>query len=150
MCKEHATKNEQTWVYTLLKDVHSPVEHLKTALEAEGLRVRRPAQARTPPPNGRREHRQGWTGDVDVMISHPGLVATGMDLFGTSAGSHNFNHLVFFQTGYDLFTLRQASRRAWRIGQSSDCTVDYMYYLRHHAGCGHATDVEEDDGCHAA
>ncbi|HZZ82383.1 MAG TPA: hypothetical protein VFE62_28045 [Gemmataceae bacterium] len=27
-----------------------------------------------------------------------------------------------------LFTLRQASRRSWRIGQKEDCRVVYLYY----------------------
>jgi hypothetical protein len=36
--------------------------------------------------------------------------------------------LIFYQTGYNLFTMRQASRRAWRIGQRKDCKVIYLYY----------------------
>ena len=128
LCKQHANANEQTWVYTLLKDVHSPVAHLKDALEAEGLRVG-VLRSKDATPRQRLKYIDKVGPTVDVMISHPGLVATGMELFGKSPGSHNFNHLVFFQTGYDLFTLRQASRRAWRIGQTRDCTVHYMYYL---------------------
>lgn len=62
------------------------------------------------------------------MISHPGLVATGLDLFNYTKGNHNFNNLAFFQTGYDSFTVRQAARRGWRIGQEKDCTVTYAYY----------------------
>jgi hypothetical protein len=61
------------------------------------------------------------------MISHPMLVATGLDLFNHQH-RYNFNNLAFYQTGYDLFTLRQASRRGWRIGQDRDCTVTYGYY----------------------
>ena len=34
----------------------------------------------------------------------------------------------FYETGYDLFTLRQASRSAWRIGQKRPCRVYYLYY----------------------
>ena len=41
---------------------------------------------------------------------------------------HNFNAIVKYQTGYNLFTMRQASRRAWRIGQSKDCRVYYLHY----------------------
>lgn len=29
---------------------------------------------------------------------------------------------------YNLFTLRQASRRSWRIGQRRECRVYYLYY----------------------
>ena len=128
MCKEYANQNEQTWIYTLLSKVHAPVEHLKAAMEKGGLRVGvlRDCDAS---PSEREDYINKVGRHVDVMISHPGLVATGLDLFNSTVGRHNFNHLAFFQTGYDLFTLRQAARRAWRIGQELDCTVDYFYYL---------------------
>jgi hypothetical protein len=62
------------------------------------------------------------------MISHPQLVATGLDLFNFTRGKHNFNNLSFYQTGYNMFTIRQASRRGYRIGQPLDCTVRLFYY----------------------
>jgi hypothetical protein len=65
---------------------------------------------------------------ADIVISHPQLVQTGVDFFGKRPGSHNFSSIVFYETGYNLFTLRQASRRAWRIGQSKDCRVYYLHY----------------------
>ena len=62
-----------------------------------------------------------------MIISHPQPVRTGLTLFD-SFGAHNFPSLVFYETGYDLFTLRQASRRSWRIGQKQPCRVYYLYY----------------------
>jgi hypothetical protein len=62
------------------------------------------------------------------VISHPKLVETGLDLFSKRPGGHNFSTLIFYETGYNLFTLRQASRRSWRIGQRNDCKVLYLYY----------------------
>ncbi len=74
----------------------------------------------------------------DVIISHPKLVSTGLDLFmfeneddtayETARYKFNYNVLDFFQTGYNLFDMRQASRRAWRLGQMWDCFVYYQYY----------------------
>jgi hypothetical protein len=64
---------------------------------------------------------------MDVVLSHPKLVETGLDLFD-KGGNHNFCTLIFYQTGYNLFTLRQASRRSWRIGQEKECKVVYLYY----------------------
>ena len=76
-------------------------------------------------------HRSKWIADnargVDVLISHPQPVRTGLTLFD-AAGNHNFPSLIFYETGYDLFTLRQASRRSWRIGQKHPCRVYYLYY----------------------
>ncbi len=36
--------------------------------------------------------------------------------------------LFFWETGYSLYTLRQASRRSWRIGQRDEVTVKYFAY----------------------
>ena len=55
-------------------------------------------------------------------------VSTGLDLFSKAEGGHNFATIVFYETGYNLFTMRQAARRAWRIGQPKDCRVYYLYY----------------------
>jgi len=55
------------------------------------------------------------------VIANPKLVQTGLDLY-------DFPTLAFYQTGYSIFTLRQASRRSWRIGQDKDVDVHYLYY----------------------
>jgi len=58
---------------------------------------------------------------VEVFICHPKLVALGLDL--------NFAVDIFFhQTGYSIFTLRQASRRSWRIGQRRNVVVKFLHY----------------------
>ena len=36
--------------------------------------------------------------------------------------------ILFYQTGYSIFTLRQASRRSWRIGQRRDVVVKFLHY----------------------
>jgi len=58
---------------------------------------------------------------TDVVIANPKLVQTGLDLY-------DFPELTFYQTGYSIFTLRQASRRSWGIGQKRPVTVNYLYY----------------------
>ncbi len=55
------------------------------------------------------------------MICHPRLVETGLDLLA-------FPTLYFYQTGYSLHTLRQASRRSWRIGQKYPVRVKFLTY----------------------
>ncbi|MEC9492048.1 DEAD/DEAH box helicase [Flexistipes sp.] len=59
--------------------------------------------------------------DTDVLICNPNLVKTGLDLL-------DFPTIIFFQTGYNIYTLRQASRRSWRIGQDKPVRVYYMAY----------------------
>jgi hypothetical protein len=56
---------------------------------------------------------------VQVVISHPKLVETGLDLL-------DFPTLIFYETGYSLHTLRQASRRSWRIGQDRPVRVSFL------------------------
>ncbi len=36
--------------------------------------------------------------------------------------------IFFYQTGYSIFTLRQASRRSWRIGQRRNVVVKFFHY----------------------
>jgi hypothetical protein len=49
------------------------------------------------------------------------LVQTGLDLW-------SFPDIYFYETGYSIYTLRQASRRSWRIGQWSNVNVKFFYY----------------------
>jgi hypothetical protein len=56
---------------------------------------------------------------VQVVISHPKLVETGLDLL-------DFPTIIFYESGYSLHTLRQASRRSWRIGQAWPVRVKFM------------------------
>jgi superfamily II DNA/RNA helicase len=58
---------------------------------------------------------------MEVMICNPSLVETGLDLL-------EFTSIIFYQMGYNLFTMRQASRRSWRLSQSKDVKVYFMYY----------------------
>lgn len=60
---------------------------------------------------------------MQVMITNPSLVETGLDL-------NAFTTLIFYSMGYKLFTLRQASRRSWRINQTAPKVEVYMFYYR--------------------
>lgn len=73
------------------------------------------------------EKREEWliekvkTGEYDVLICNPNLVKTGLDLL-------DFPTIIFYQCGYSVYTLRQASRRSWRIGQDKAVRVFFMAY----------------------
>jgi hypothetical protein len=58
---------------------------------------------------------------AQVVIAHPRLVETGLDLL-------DFPTIIFYESGYSLHTLRQASRRSWRIGQKRPVRVKFMCY----------------------
>lgn len=56
-----------------------------------------------------------------VLICNPSLVETGLDLL-------SFTNIIFYQVGYNLFTMRQASRRSLRLNQPNNVNVYFMYY----------------------
>ena len=127
ICKTQKQDGTQTWVYVQMTGKRDVQPRLKRLLEREGLTVGVLRAADVEPID-----REAWIAAhgrrYDVMISHPQLVSTGLDLFSKAPGGHNYSTLVFYETGYNLFTMRQAARRAWRIGQPRDCRVYYLYY----------------------
>jgi hypothetical protein len=58
---------------------------------------------------------------VDVIISHPRKVETGIDLL-------DFPTIVWMAIDYSVYTVLQASRRSWRIGQTEPVKVYYFAY----------------------
>ena len=72
------------------------------------------------------DRREAWVADrvaegVDVLICHPRLVQTGLDLVA-------FPTIAWYETDYSVYTMRQASRRSWRIGQTQPVRVVFMSY----------------------
>jgi len=75
------------------------------------------------PPTIAAKKRQSWieNNPSDVLICNPELVKTGLDLL-------QFPTIIFYETTYNVFTLKQASRRSWRIGQRDNVKVIFMAY----------------------
>jgi hypothetical protein len=104
-------------VYTQKRDVTRRLERI---LAKEGIRVAVLTTEVAP------ELREAWyerqlVAGVEVVIGHPRLVQTGLDLWC-------FPDIFFYETGYSIYTLRQASRRSWRIGQRNNVNVKFFYY----------------------
>jgi hypothetical protein len=93
---------------------------LERVLRDAGLRVAT-LKADTVPP----ERREDWVNQrlregIDVLVVHPRIVQTGLDLW--------FESIVWFEVEYSVYTMRQASRRSWRIGQRHPVRVVYFAY----------------------
>jgi len=104
-------------VYTRTRDVTRRLERI---LQREGIPVAVLTSDVKP------ELREGWyerqlRQGMQVCIAHPRLISLGLDLL-------QFPDLIFSETGYSLYTLRQASRRSWRIGQTEEVNVKYFAY----------------------
>jgi len=104
-------------VYTQKRDVTRRLERI---FAKEGIRVAVLTTQVAP------EEREAWyerqlRAGVEVVIGHPRLTQTGLDLW-------SFADIFFAETGYSIYTLRQASRRSWRIGQRQNVNVKFFYY----------------------
>jgi len=104
-------------VYTQKRDVTARLERI---LRAEGISC---AVMRSNIDTSKREtwYQRRLKEGVQVFISHPKLVETGLDLLFAPT-------IIFHESGYSLHTLRQASRRSWRIGQRQPVRVKFLCY----------------------
>ena len=72
------------------------------------------------------DRREAWVEEkvkqgLDVLICHPRLVQTGLDLI-------DFPTICWQEIDYSTYVMRQASRRSWRIGQTRPVKVVFMAY----------------------
>jgi len=92
---------------------------LKKILNTAGFRVQ--SLSSSVPPKKREAWINQRVNDIDVLLVNPELVKTGLDLY-------DFPTVVFYQVGYNVYTLRQAARRSWRIGQTKPVKVFFFCY----------------------
>ncbi|MDR2112569.1 MAG: DEAD/DEAH box helicase [Candidatus Accumulibacter sp.] len=120
ICQAEKAAGRKTLVYSIYTGTRDTTSRLKALLEQEGFKV---AVLRASVDTSRRED---WIAEqldrgIDVLITNPELVKTGLDLL-------EFPTIVFMQSGYNVYTLQQASRRSWRIGQKQPVRVIYLGY----------------------
>lgn len=120
LCQEEKASGRRVLVYTVYSGTRDTTSRLKQKLDAAGLKS---AVLRSSVPT---EQREDWIADqvdrgTDVLVCNPDLVRTGLDLL-------EFPTIVFLQTGYSVYTLQQAARRSWRIGQTKPVRVIFAGY----------------------
>jgi len=120
LCKQRKAEGRRVLVYTTYTGTRDTSARLKSLLEREGLRA---AVLRASVDTSRRED---WIFEqvergVDALITNPELVKTGLDLL-------DFPTIAFMQTGFNVYTLQQAARRSWRIGQKLPVDVHFFGY----------------------
>jgi hypothetical protein len=118
--KAELTRGRRCQIYAVYTQKRDVTRRLEQILLNEGIRV---AVLTTDVPP---ETREGWyerqlRGGVQAVICHPKLVQTGLDLI-------DFPTILFYETGYSIYVLRQASRRSWRIGQRLPVKVKFLHY----------------------
>ena len=120
VCLQEKRLGRRVIVYTTYTGRHDTSSRLRNLLQAAGLKA---AVLRS---TVNSDAREDWIADqvehgIDVLITNPELVKTGLDLLA-------FPSIYFAQTGYNVYTVAQASRRSWRIGQKDAVKVYYACY----------------------
>ena len=121
LVKAERDMGRRVLVYVTHTDTRDITGRLAAFLERDGHRTS-VLKAASPRP----EDREKWIAEqvargTDVVVCNPKLVQTGLDLV-------DFPTIVWFETEYSVYVMRQASRRSWRIGQKRPVRVYYMTY----------------------
>lgn len=119
--KRKVENGERVLIYTSWVKIDTQ-DKLKKMLEEQGYKVALLEQKVSP------EKREEWVAKkvesgIDVLITNPSLVETGLDL-------NAFTTLIYYNIGYNLFTFRQSSRRSWRINQTAPRIEVYILYYK--------------------
>ncbi len=120
LCKQAKAQGRKVLVYSIYSGTRDTTARLKNHLEMSGFKV---AVLRASVDAARRED---WVAErvergIDVLVTNPELVKTGLDLL-------EFPTIVFMQSGFNVYTLMQAARRSWRIGQQHPVKVVFLGY----------------------
>lgn len=119
LVRQKVANGERVLIYTSWTRTDSQQKLLKL-LQENGYRTEILA------PQIATEKREEWVdkrvkNGLQVLITNPRCVETGLDL-------NAFTTIIFYSMDYNLFTLRQASRRSWRINQTEPKVEVYMLY----------------------
>jgi SNF2 family DNA or RNA helicase len=120
LCLTAKRAGRRVLAYTIYTGTRDTTARLKMLLEEKHLKTAVLRSSITA------DKREDWIADqvdngIDVLVCHPELVKTGLDLLA-------FPTIVFLQSGYNVYTLMQATRRSWRIGQKQAVEVYFLGY----------------------
>jgi hypothetical protein len=120
LCVREKRRGRRVLAYTVYSGTRDTTARLKALLEASGVKT---AVLKASVDASRRED---WVAEqvdrgIDALVCNQELVKTGLDLL-------EFPTIAFMQSGYNVYTVQQAARRSWRIGQRQPVEVHYFGY----------------------
>jgi superfamily II DNA or RNA helicase len=115
--KENLAEDRGCIIYTYYTDRYKINSRLQKVLKEHGIESE--VLANTSPDKRFEWLQNAEERGVKVIICNLRLVEVGLDLIAWPT-------LIFYQGSYDINSVRQASRRSWRIGQTRECRVYYM------------------------
>ncbi|KPV39407.1 helicase-related protein, partial [Alicyclobacillus ferrooxydans] len=113
-------QNRRCVVYVRYSGEAEQDRRIASVLKQNGIRVQT-LQASVSPEERIEWLEQAVDKGTEVVVCNAKLVEVGLDLMF-------FPTLLFYQFTDEIATMRQASRRAWRIGQHRACKVFYYVY----------------------
>jgi len=118
-CLAERRQGRKVLVYMRQTGTRDIQDRVQAVLEKAGLRVTVLHGSIDP------RKREDWiakrTPATDVLICNPKLVETGLDLIAYST-------VIFYEIEYSLYTLWQAVRRVWRLGQTQAVKALFSVY----------------------
>ena len=119
IAKSELGQGRKVLVYIQNSDTTDISPRLVEMMEQENIRVKVLKSGDT---EGRAAIIERWVQNgMDVLITNPKKVEVGMDLL-------DFPAIIFYQIPMSTYTLRQASRRSWRIPQDKPVRVYFLTY----------------------
>lgn len=140
--RQELAQGRRVTIYNSFTGVYDMNERLHDILTRSGIRC----QILDEPNTELRSERiaEYEENEIPVLITNQKLVEVGLDMM-------YWPTIIFYQMSYEVSTVRQSSRRAWRIGQDKECRVRYPVYQGSQAmkqfihimnGRGHALQTE--------
>jgi hypothetical protein len=118
-CRAERAQGRKVLVYVRQTGTRDIQERVKAVLEGAGLRTT--VLSGNVSPRQREQWVEQHAPRLDALITNPRLVETGLDLV-------QFATVVFYEIEYSLYTLWQACRRVWRLGQTKPVKVVFAVY----------------------
>ena len=121
LCQDNQRRGRRVMIYVQHTGTRDILPRLQSILARHSFRAAILRSSTVPP-----EQRSAWLADreregVDGCLLHPRLVQTGLNLTGWAS-------IIWYQGEYSIYTLRQASRRSWRLGQDKGVEVTHLAY----------------------
>lgn len=119
--KSELNQNRKVMIYIQNSNTTDISPRLIEMLEDENIKVK---MLRSGDTENRAQIIDNWVKKgMEVLITNPKKVEVGMDLL-------DFPSIIFYQIPMSTYTLRQASRRSWRIPQKKPVRVYFLTYLK--------------------
>jgi hypothetical protein len=120
LCRDERARGRRVLLYVSHTDHRDMTARLEALLRDEGFRAA--VLKRDTVTTARRA---AWVHEhaasLDVLVTHPRLVGTGLNI-------PEFHTIIWYEPEFSAYTLRQASRRTWRLGQTKPVHVHFLVY----------------------